>query len=240
MHPSLSWATIAPLWRTLPVAQHVAVLRWMVAAQHCDGSLWDERLSSKESIPEDSSQAAAFLTPSEVAAFYRVSRGAIYALIEHGELAAVHIGATLRIPRTALHAITPDPVSPSHPLAVPEALMESAWAVLPAEEQWSFLAWMLARDGTDTVPLPSTAPSQPSHAESSSSPAEADEPPLYYTVRQAAALLSVHPSTIRRAITDGSLPVRHIGTHLRIPRTALFACEGGEAAVRTKGAGGCG
>jgi len=45
-----------------------------------------------------------FLTVAEVAALMRVSKMTVYRLVHAGELAAVRVGRSFRVPETAVHA----------------------------------------------------------------------------------------------------------------------------------------
>lgn len=45
-----------------------------------------------------------FLTVAEVAALMRVSKMTVYRLVHSGELAAVRVGRSFRVPDTAVHA----------------------------------------------------------------------------------------------------------------------------------------
>ena len=49
-----------------------------------------------------------FLTVAEVAALMRVSKMTVYRLVHSGELAAVRVGRSFRVPDTAVHAYLRD------------------------------------------------------------------------------------------------------------------------------------
>jgi excisionase family DNA binding protein len=49
-----------------------------------------------------------FLTVAEVAALMRVSRMTVYRLVHSGELAAVRVGRSFRVPEQALHGYLKD------------------------------------------------------------------------------------------------------------------------------------
>jgi len=49
-----------------------------------------------------------FLTVAEVAALMRVSKMTVYRLVHSGELAAVRVGRSYRVPDTAVHAYLND------------------------------------------------------------------------------------------------------------------------------------
>lgn len=49
-----------------------------------------------------------FLTVAEVAALMRVSKMTVYRLVHAGELAAVRVGRSFRVPETAVHAYLND------------------------------------------------------------------------------------------------------------------------------------
>jgi len=49
-----------------------------------------------------------FLTVAEVAALMRVSKMTVYRLVHAGDLAAVRVGRSLRVPDTAVHAYLKD------------------------------------------------------------------------------------------------------------------------------------
>ena len=49
-----------------------------------------------------------FLTVAEVAALMRVSKMTVYRLVHSGELAAVRVGRSFRVPETAVHAYLND------------------------------------------------------------------------------------------------------------------------------------
>lgn len=54
--------------------------------------------------------------------------------------------------------------------------------------------------------------------------------PRFYTLREAAAILAVHPSTISRACADGKFPHVRIGKSVRIPVAEVERLEAGEPA----------
>ena len=49
-----------------------------------------------------------FLTVAEVAAIMRVSKMTVYRLVHAGELGAVRVGRSFRVPETAVHAYLKD------------------------------------------------------------------------------------------------------------------------------------
>ncbi|MGB9378254.1 MAG: helix-turn-helix domain-containing protein [Mycobacteriales bacterium] len=49
-----------------------------------------------------------FLTVAEVAALMRVSKMTVYRLVHAGELSAVRVGRSFRVPETAVHAYLND------------------------------------------------------------------------------------------------------------------------------------
>jgi excisionase family DNA binding protein len=60
-----------------------------------------DRASSAEGVPR-------FLTVAEVAALMRVSRMTVYRLVHAGELTAVRVGRSFRVPERAVHAYLRD------------------------------------------------------------------------------------------------------------------------------------
>ncbi len=53
--------------------------------------------------PDNSLSAVSFLTVAEVAALMRVSKMTVYRLVHSGELAAVRVGRSFRVPERAVH-----------------------------------------------------------------------------------------------------------------------------------------
>nr|WP_281176287.1 helix-turn-helix domain-containing protein [Pseudonocardia acaciae] len=51
-------------------------------------------------------------TPTEVAAFLRVSKMTIYRMVDHGDIGGVRVGRSLRIPRTALETLIGQRLTP--------------------------------------------------------------------------------------------------------------------------------
>ncbi|HEY8474078.1 MAG TPA: helix-turn-helix domain-containing protein [Natronosporangium sp.] len=54
-----------------------------------------------------------FLTVAEVAALMRVSKMTVYRLVHSGDLAAVRVGRSLRVPEQAVHAYLREAIPPS-------------------------------------------------------------------------------------------------------------------------------
>lgn len=54
---------------------------------------------------------ATFLTVSEVADYMRLSRMTVYRMIERGEIPALRVGKSFRVPRVALEQIVADTVA---------------------------------------------------------------------------------------------------------------------------------
>ena len=92
--------------------------RWVVTADHCFGRIlldhavggrWYDVLDRRRSpasaqLDDDQlSAAVAFLTVAEVAALMRVSKMTVYRLVHGGELAAVRVGRSFRLPERAVH-----------------------------------------------------------------------------------------------------------------------------------------
>ncbi len=53
--------------------------------------------------PESTLSGVSFLTVAEVAALMRVSKMTVYRLVHSGELAAVRVGRSFRVPERAVH-----------------------------------------------------------------------------------------------------------------------------------------
>lgn len=53
--------------------------------------------------PDHSLAEVSFLTVAEVAALMRVSKMTVYRLVHHGELPAVRVGRSFRVPERAVH-----------------------------------------------------------------------------------------------------------------------------------------
>lgn len=53
--------------------------------------------------PDRSLSDVSFLTVAEVAAMMRVSKMTVYRLVHHGELPAVRVGRSFRVPEKAVH-----------------------------------------------------------------------------------------------------------------------------------------
>lgn len=53
--------------------------------------------------PESTLSGVSFLTVAEVAALMRVSKMTVYRLVHSGELAAVRVGRSFRVPEKAVH-----------------------------------------------------------------------------------------------------------------------------------------
>lgn len=53
--------------------------------------------------PERPLSEVSFLTVAEVAALMRVSKMTVYRLVHHGELPAVRVGRSFRVPEQAVH-----------------------------------------------------------------------------------------------------------------------------------------
>jgi excisionase family DNA binding protein len=56
------------------------------------------------SRPDTSLSEVRFLTVAEVAALMRVSKMTVYRLVHSGELSAVRVGRSFRVPENAVHA----------------------------------------------------------------------------------------------------------------------------------------
>jgi excisionase family DNA binding protein len=54
--------------------------------------------------PDSALSEVRFLTVAEVAALMRVSKMTVYRLVHSGELTAVRVGRSFRVPETAVHA----------------------------------------------------------------------------------------------------------------------------------------
>ena len=59
---------------------------------------WGMSTSTDRSLSE-----VRFLTVAEVAALMRVSKMTVYRLVHHGELTAVRVGRSFRVPEQAVH-----------------------------------------------------------------------------------------------------------------------------------------
>jgi excisionase family DNA binding protein len=55
----------------------------------------------------------------------------------------------------------------------------------------------------------------------------------FWTVEEAAAILTLHPETIRRMIRRGELQAAKVAGRLRVPQTALDALKSQPAKVST-------
>ena len=53
--------------------------------------------------PDRALSEVSFLTVAEVAAMMRVSKMTVYRLVHHGELPAVRVGRSFRVPEKAVH-----------------------------------------------------------------------------------------------------------------------------------------
>lgn len=53
--------------------------------------------------PDRALSEVSFLTVAEVAAMMRVSKMTVYRLVHHGELPAVRVGRSFRVPQKAVH-----------------------------------------------------------------------------------------------------------------------------------------
>jgi hypothetical protein len=78
-----------------------------------------------------------------------------------------------------------------------------------------------------TAPSGDTAASEASHAELPGSDVGA---PLLYTAEQAAILLQVRPSWLRRKAAARAVPCRFVGKHLRFSRTDIETIADNSAA----------
>jgi excisionase family DNA binding protein len=56
------------------------------------------------SEPEERLSEVRFLTVAEVAALMRVSKMTVYRLVHNGDLTAVRVGRSFRVPENAVHA----------------------------------------------------------------------------------------------------------------------------------------
>jgi excisionase family DNA binding protein len=54
--------------------------------------------------PDSALSEVRFLTVAEVASLMRVSKMTVYRLVHSGELSAVRVGRSFRVPETAVHA----------------------------------------------------------------------------------------------------------------------------------------
>ena len=216
---SLEWSLVSPFWQALSIPTQSRLLRWCIRSQSISESTWETRLASPD--PDLSELPVhAYLSVEMVAAYWRVPRSRVYAMVADGQLAAIHLGATIRIPRTAVMAFAASPATSTGPApAVPEPLMATCWDALAVEDQWSLLAWLLASTSHDdpTLPVPASAP------KNDVAPGGIPEksPSAYLSIRECATMFAVHPSTIRQAIKSGAMPSITIGTQIRIPREAL-------------------
>jgi excisionase family DNA binding protein len=75
-------------------------------------------------------------------------------------------------------------------------------------------AAFLARFGAEVDPALSTAPTSPAASKAAGQP-------LFYTLREAAALLQISEATYYRSVREGRLPGRKVGGQWRVARSAL-------------------
>ncbi|MGY1747613.1 helix-turn-helix domain-containing protein [Blastococcus sp. SYSU D00695] len=61
-------------------------------------------MTARPPVPQPSRPAVPFLTVAEVAAIMRVSKMTVYRLVHNGELAAVRVGRSFRVPEPAVRA----------------------------------------------------------------------------------------------------------------------------------------
>jgi excisionase family DNA binding protein len=61
-----------------------------------------DRDESRDRPPEDAPLGGAFLTVAEVAALMRVSKMTVYRLVHAGDLPAVRVGRSFRVPEEAV------------------------------------------------------------------------------------------------------------------------------------------
>jgi excisionase family DNA binding protein len=61
-----------------------------------------DRDESQDRSPEDAPLGGAFLTVAEVAALMRVSKMTVYRLVHAGDLPAVRVGRSFRVPEEAV------------------------------------------------------------------------------------------------------------------------------------------
>jgi excisionase family DNA binding protein len=80
------------------------------------------------------------------------------------------------------------------------------------------------RRTTPAPPTPASPPARPPALETST-PTAADTAtgPVLYTADQAAELLQVRPSWLRRKAAARTIPCRHVGKHLRFSRADINA-----------------
>ena len=57
----------------------------------------------RDTMPSSELSDVSFLTVAEVAALMRVSKMTVYRLVHHGELPAVRVGRSFRVPEKAVH-----------------------------------------------------------------------------------------------------------------------------------------
>lgn len=67
---------------------------------------------TRPSRSEGSLAQVKFLTVAEVAALMRVSKMTVYRLVHAGDLAAVRVGRSLRVPEQAVHAYLREALPP--------------------------------------------------------------------------------------------------------------------------------
>jgi excisionase family DNA binding protein len=67
---------------------------------------------TRPSRSEGSLAQVKFLTVAEVAALMRVSKMTVYRLVHSGDLAAVRVGRSLRVPEQAVHAYLREALPP--------------------------------------------------------------------------------------------------------------------------------
>ncbi|CAB4887746.1 unannotated protein [freshwater metagenome] len=64
---------------------------------------WQEVWCGMSTSTDRSLSEVRFLTVAEVAALMRVSKMTVYRLVHHGELTAVRVGRSFRVPEQAVH-----------------------------------------------------------------------------------------------------------------------------------------
>jgi excisionase family DNA binding protein len=99
----------------------------------------------------------------------------------------------------------------------------------PAETEKPGFGWRPRRDLTRPLPagLPDDAAAHAANRPGSARARVAEEP-LLYTAEQAAALLQVRPSWLRRKAAARAVPCRFVGKHLRFSRADIETIAEGD------------